>query len=297
MQTERTSDRIDFADVDRRKVQCDFEGGHLSSDGGVLLLRDLDERLSLVKRLAECFTDYRDPDLIEHTVDTLLRQRILGIALGYEDLNDHDVLRLDPLLALAAGKTDIEGKERRCEQDRGKALASSSTLNRLELTPEDASSSNRYKKLVYDGKGIENLLVDVFLESFEHAPQELILDFDATDDPIHGQQEGRFYHAYYGNYCYLPLYVTCGHHLLVAKLRTSAKDACAGSLEVLQWLVTRLRDRFPATRIVSRGASGSPRVALMTCCDRAAVARVAAAAADSSSRRSTTTRRTQRPGK
>ncbi len=267
MKTECTSSVADFTGVGNRKVEIDFDGGHLSSDGGVLLLRDMDERLALMERLSGCFTDYRDPDLIEHGVDTLLRQRVFGIALGYEDLNDHDALRVDPLLALAAGKSDLEGKERRCEQDRGKALASSSTLNRLELTPLDAGAGNRYKKLVYDGELIENLLVDVFLESFDKAPKEIILDFDATDDPIHGTQEGRFFHGYYGNYCYLPLYVTCGQHLLVAQLRTSDKDASAGSLEVFQWLVKRIRERFPQTSIIFRGDSGFTRDAIMAWCE------------------------------
>ena len=178
MKTECTSGAVEFTGVGKRKVQSDFDGGHLSSDGGVLLLRDMDERLGLMERLAGCFTDHRDPDLIEHSVDTLLRQRIFAIALGYEDLNDHDALRVDPLLALAAGKIDPEGQERRREQDRGKALASPSTLNRLELTPLDAGAGDRYKKLVYDGELIENLLVDVFLESFNEAPLEIILDFD-----------------------------------------------------------------------------------------------------------------------
>lgn len=267
MKTECNSDQLDFQPLGGRVVQASFDGGHLSSDGGALLLRDMDARLGLTRRLAGCFTDHRDPELIEHSVLELLRQRVYGVALGYEDLNDHDDLLRDPLLALTVGKGDLEGRDRHRASDQGKVLASSSTLNRLELTPADASGGHRYKKIVCHPERIEALLVDACLESYDKAPKELILDFDATDDPIHGDQEGRFFHGYYGCYCYMPLYVTCGDHLLVAKLRTADQDASKGSVEVLAYLVQRIRERWPKVRIILRGDSGFAREDIMAWCE------------------------------
>jgi len=267
MTTECTGSQLEFQGLGRRKVHAQFDGGHLSSDGGVLLLRELDERLRITERLAQCFTDHRDPDLIEHPLLELLRQRIYGIALGYEDLNDHDELLRDPLLALATGKSDVEGKERVRASDKGKALASSKTLNRLELTPADADAQSRYKKIVYHPEKIEPLMVDAFLDSYATPPEEVIFDFDATDDPLYGHQEGRFFHGYYGCYCYMPLYVTCGDHLLVAKLRQADRDASAGSVEVLAALVERVRERWPDVRIIVRGDSGFARESLMAWCE------------------------------
>lgn len=268
MTTECNAAQLEFQSLGRRKVEGGFDGGHLSSDGGAVLLRELDAPLGVTRRFAECFTDHRDAGLIEHTVLELIRQRVYGIALGYEDLNDHDDLMHDPLLALTVGKTDVEGNERRRESDKGKALASSSTLNRLELTPADASAANRYKKVVYHPELIEALLVDVFLDSFAQAPPEIILDFDATDDPLHGNQEGRFFHGYYDCYCYMPLYVTCGDHLLVAQLREANQDASAGSVDVLARLVQQIRGRWPEVRIVLRADSGFARDSIMTWCEQ-----------------------------
>ena len=267
MTTECNATQLEFQGLGRRRVQAAFDGGHLSSDGGALLLRAVDERLRVTERLAQCFTDHRDQALIEHQALELLRQRIQGLALGYEDLNDHDELSRDPLLALACGKADVEGRQRVREADRGKALASSKTLNRLELTPADAGPRSRYKKIVYHPEKIEALLVDLFLDSYAAAPKEIILDFDATDDPLHGHQEGRFFHGYYGAYCYMPLYVTCGDHLLVAKLRTADRDASAGSVEVVAALVEQIRQRWPEVRIILRGDSGFARDALMLWCE------------------------------
>lgn len=267
MTTECNATQLEFQGLGRRRVQAAFDGGHLSSDGGALLLRAVDERLRVTARLAQCFTDHRDQALIEHQALELLRQRIQGLALGYEDLNDHDELSRDPLLALACGKADVEGRQRVREADRGKALASSKTLNRLELTPADAGPRSRYKKIVYHPEKIEALLVDLFLDSYAAAPKEIILDFDATDDPLHGHQEGRFFHGYYGAYCYMPLYVTCGDHLLVAKLRTADRDASAGSVEVVAALVEQIRQRWPEVRIILRGDSGFARDALMLWCE------------------------------
>ena len=267
MKTECTPVQIGFQGLGRRKVLAAFDGGHISSDGGALLLREADARLGMTESLASCFTDYRAPDLIEHSVVELVRQRVFGIALGYEDLNDHDDLMRDPLLALALGKGDPEGERRRRDRDRGKALASSSTLNRLELTPPDATRGHRYKKIVYHPERIQDALVDIFLDSFKRAPEEIVLDFDATDDPIHGTQEGRFFHGYYRCYCYLPLYVTCGDHLLVANLRSANRDASAGSTEVLGYLADRIRQRWPKVRIVLRGDSGFARDEIKAWCE------------------------------
>lgn len=267
MTTECNASQLEFQGLGSRKVQAEFDGGHLSSDGGIVLLRELDRRLCITQRLLHCFSDHRDPELVEHKAVELLRQRIYGLALGYEDLNDHDDLSRDPLLALAAGKEDVEGQQRLRPSDKGKALASSKTLNRLELTPADANKDSRYKKIVYDGDAIERLLVELFLDAHAQAPEEIVLDFDATDDPLHGHQEGRFFHGYYGCYCYMPLYVTCGEHLLVAKLRRANQDASAGSVEVLAALVEQIRARWPKVRIIVRGDSGFAREKLMAWCE------------------------------
>ena len=267
MITQCTEMQLGFQGLGRRKVQADFDGGHVTSDGGVLLLREMDKSLGLINRFSHCFTDYRDSERVEHKLEALLGQRIYGIALGYEDLNDHDDLLRDPLLAMALGKKDVEGKNRHRNSDKGKALASSSTLNRIELTPADASGTARYKKIVYHPEKVETLFTDMFLDSYTKAPEEIILDFDATDDPIHGNQEGRFFHGYYDCYCYIPLYVTCNDHLLVAKLREANQDASAGSVEILEILVRRIRKRWPEVRIVMRADSGFCRDSIMRWCE------------------------------
>lgn len=267
MHTQCTQGQLEFQGFGSRKIQGAFDGGHISSDGGALLLREVDARLRITSRLAACFTDHRVQEFVEHSVTALVRQRVYGLALGYEDLNDHDELCLDPLLAVAVGKSDPEGSARRRERDRGRALASHCTLNRLELTPEKLDPKNRYRKIVHHPERFDELFVELFLDSFDHAPEEIVLDFDATDDPIHGEQEGRFFHGYYGNYCYLPLYVFCGEHLLVAKLRTADHDASAGSVETLAFLVERIRKRWPAVRIIFRGDSGFARDDAMTWCE------------------------------
>jgi hypothetical protein len=258
---------MEFQGLGRRRVQAAFDGGHISSDGGAALLREVDARLGLTARLASCFSDYRDANLVEHTLLELVRQRVYGLALGYEDLNDHDDLKRDPLMGLALGKGDVEGKRRRRAVDAGKVLASSSTLNRLELTPADASAASRYKKIVHHPEKFDAFFVDAFLDSFKRAPKEIVLDFDATDDPVHGDQEGKFFHGYYGCYCYLPLYVTCGDHVLVSKLRTANRDAADGSTLALAYLVERIRVRWPKVRIIARGDSGFARETLMAFCE------------------------------
>jgi hypothetical protein len=267
MITECSAEQLEFHALGRRAVVGKFDGGMISSDGGGLLLAEVEARTGILARLAEQFTDHRDPEAIEHTVRDLVAQRVLGLALGYEDLSDHNRLRLDTLLAVAVGKDDPSGQDRVCERDKGKPLASSSTLNRLELTPEDADATARYKKIVADPTGMDRLFVDCFLEAHAQAPAEIWLDLDATDDPIHGHQEGRFFHGYYGAYCYLPLYIFCGEHLLCARLRKSDIDACAGSVAELERIVAQVRAQWPQTKIIIRGDSGFCREEIMAWCE------------------------------
>jgi Transposase DDE domain group 1 len=248
---------LGFHPLKQREIRAQFDGGAISSDGGSLLLREVEKRIGILHQFAACFTDYRNADLIEHTVQELVAQRVYGLALGYEDLNDHEELRGDPLLAVLVEKSDASQE----------ALAGKSTLNRLELTRETASRKERYKKIVLDHGDVDRLLVQVFLEAHLEAPQEIILDLDATDDPLHGQQEGRFFHGYYGHYCYLPLYIFCGEFLLCARLRSSNIDASAGSVEELQRIVAQIRCVWSQVRIVVRGDSGFCREELMSWCE------------------------------
>lgn len=264
MTTECNSTQIEFEGVGGRKLVASFDAEHITTDGGVVLLRRVDERFGLLKRFAACFTDHRNPELVEHEVEHLLRQRVLGIACGYEDLNDHATLRDDPLFATVVGKADPLGLERREKKDKGHPLASPSTLNRLELTPADATAQSRYRKVVYDGEAVADFFVDAYLDAHPKRPKEIILDLDATDDLIHGAQEGRFFHGYYGNYCYLPLYIFAGDFLLCAKLRTSDKDASKGSVEELQRIIERIRMRWPTVKLVLRADSGFARDEIMS---------------------------------
>jgi len=267
MKTECKPKQMEFHGLGRREVVAKFDGGKISSDGGGLLLREVEQRTHILKRLAECFVDYRDPDQIEHGKESLIKQRVMGIALGYEDLNDHDSLRHDPLLALLVEKEDLVGAGRKRARDVGCALAGKSTLNRLELTPAAADESSRYKKIVAQPAAMDDLLVDLFLQAHARAPEEIILDVDATDDPVHGKQEGRFFHGYYGGYCYLPLYIFCGEHLLCARLRTADQDGAAGCREELERIVMRIRRVWTQTRIIVRGDSGFCREDLMSWCE------------------------------
>jgi hypothetical protein len=236
-----------------------------------VLLREVEKRTGIARQFAACFTDHRDPDVIEHPVQDLVAQRVYALALGYEDLNDHDELRRDPLLATLVGKADPTGRTRARARDAGKALAGKSTLNRLELTTPEAGPQSRYKKIVINGAAVDRLLVDLFLQAHQGAPEQLILDLDATDDPLHGKQEGRFFHGYYGCYCYLPLYIFCGEHLLCARLRRSDIDASAGALEEVQRIVGQIRERWPAVSIIVRADSGFARDALMSWCEEQGV--------------------------
>jgi Transposase DDE domain group 1 len=268
VQTECKESQLEFQGLGRRQVVASFDGGRISSDGGLLLLREVARDTGVLERFARCFTDYRDPRLIEHQVAELVAQRVLALAQGYEDLNDHDALRDDTLLALAVGKSDLTGAQRLRERDRGHALAGKSTLNRLERTPEKLKPEERYKKIIYDPATIEELFTADFIRAHPHAPEELILDLDATDDPLHGQQEGRFFHGYYGCYCYLPLYIFCGDFLLCAKLRTSDRDGSAGALAEVARIVAQLRAVWPEVRITLRADSGFAREELMKWCEQ-----------------------------
>jgi len=256
-----------FHTPQRQEGIAQFNGGHISSDGGALLLQRTEQRTGILAQFARCFTDHRDPELIEHTVLELLTQRIFALALGYEDLNDHDDLRHDPLLATVVGKADPTGTDRARQRDKGKALAGKSTLNRLELTPVRADRHHRYKKIVVHQKAVEQLLIDLFLQAHHQPPEQIVLDFDATDDPVHGDQLGRFFHGYYKHYCYLPLYVFCGDHLLCAKLRPSNIDAAMGTVKILRQIVQRIRATWPQIRIVVRADSGFCREPIMAWCE------------------------------
>jgi hypothetical protein len=257
MSTECNQFVLGFHPLKHREIRAQFDGGAITTEGGGLLLREVEKRIGIVRQFAACFRDYRNSDLIEHTVEELVAQRVYGLALGYEDLNDHEELRKDPLLAVLVEKSDL-ARER---------LAGKSTLNRLELTPATATAKARYKKIVADHAAVDRLFVDVFLAAHPEAPQQIILDLDATDDPLHGNQEGRFFHGYYGHYCYLPLYIFCGEFLLGARLRPSNIDASAGSVEELQRIVKPIRAAWPKVRILVRADSGFCREELMVWCE------------------------------
>jgi hypothetical protein len=257
MPTQCSGDRFGYEVVEGRQVVAAFDGGEVTSDAGALLLGATDRAIGLVTRFAACFDDGRDQAQVEHTIEAMVAQRVFGIALGYEDLVDHDQLRHDPILATLAGK--LTAKRRDCAP-----LAGKSTLNRLEHAPLTPS---RYHKIGHDAAAIEGLLVALFLEAYKTPPPQIILDLDATDDPLHGHQEGRFFHGYYDGYCYLPLYVFCGRHLLAAKLRRSNIDASAGAVAEVERIVAQIRGRWPRVKIVLRADSGFAREVLMTWCE------------------------------
>jgi hypothetical protein len=259
MPTECSASEIDFGRAGGRRVVADFDGGRVSSDAGALLLGETDKAIGLVDRFAACFYDRRNPFYVVHEIKNLLAQRVFGLALGYEDLIDHDELRYDPVFAVLLGKFE-------CKANGPIPLAGKSTLNRLEHAP-GATKTARYHKIAHDGAAIEQLFVDLFLDAHTKPPREIILDLDATDDPLHGHQEGRFFHGYYDCYCYLPLYIFCGRHLLCAKLRRSNIDASAGSVEEIARIVGQIRERWPKVKILLRADSGFCREALMDWCE------------------------------
>src|SRR5215472_12300256 len=254
--TQCNQNEFSFAPHFSRQVSARFSERQLSTEGGGLLLRESDRKIGLLSRVSKCFSDHRQPWLIEHQLGELLAQRIYGLALGYEDLNDHEELRRDPLLALVAGKRKLE-----------EPLAGKSTLNRLELSPAGSPLESRYHRITYSSEALDALLVEIFLESYEKAPRQIVLDLDVTDTPLYGQQEDRFFHGYYNEYCYLPLYIFCGDHLLCARQRASNQDASAGCLEEVQRVVAQIRAPWPQTRIILRGDSGFCREPLMAWCE------------------------------
>jgi hypothetical protein len=251
--TECNQSSFGFKACGSREIVARFDGGTISSDSGAFLLRETDKRLNLLPRLAECFLDGRNQAMIDHSVLEMLSQRVYGLALGYEDINDHEQLRKDPVFGILAGREELD-----------EPLAGKSTLNRMEL---GAGAKDRYKKITFWKEAVDELLVKVFIESHDKAPAEIILDVDTTDLPLHGKQEGRFFHGYYDNYCYLPLYIFCGEHVLCARLRQADHDAAFGSLQEIQRLVTQIRAAWPATKIILRGDSGFCRNQLMSWCE------------------------------
>ncbi len=251
--TECKQSSFGFQDCGSREIVARFDGGTISSDGGAVLLRQTDHRLDLLPRLAQCFLDGRDQDRVQHSVQEMISQRVYGLALGYEDINDHEQLRSDPLFSVLAGREELE-----------KPLAGKSTLNRLELGD---GREDRYKKITFWKQGIDELLVEVFIESQERSPEQIVLDVDTTDLPLHGQQEGRFFHGYYDSYCYLPLFIFCGEHVLCARLRQSNHDAYAGSLVEIQRIVKQIRAAWPEVKIILRGDCGFCRNELMSWCE------------------------------
>jgi hypothetical protein len=257
--TECIQESFSFEGLGQREVVGRFDGGYVVSDGGALLLRQVECRTDILGRFASCFTDQRDPLRIEHSVEQLVKQRVYGLALGYEDLNDHERLRRDPLLAVLSGKAEPAQEP----------LAGKSTLNRLELTlPLGDAAQHRYKKILFDPESADRLLVDRFMEAHAVPPAEVILDLDATDDPLHGQQEGRFFHGYYGHYCYLPLYIFAGDHLLCARLRPANIDGSAGAVGEVERIAGQLRSHWPAVKIILRADSGFCREELMSWCEQ-----------------------------
>lgn len=261
MQTHCKTERVELQGLGKREVIADFEGGEITSDGGAVILREVEERTGIIEEFSKCFEDHRDQRYVKHPLKDLLAQRIFAICPGYEDLNDHEELRNDIGLSIAVGKKEVSTEGEKT------LLAGKSTLNRLELVPKSIEEIDRHHKIIYDAEAIEQFFVDVFLDSYEEAPERIILDLDPTDDPLHGNQEGRFFHGYYGCYCYLPLYMFCGDNILFAGLRQSNMDGSEGSVEALEKIVVRIRQRWPEVRVVVRGDSDFSREHIMCWCE------------------------------
>jgi hypothetical protein len=254
------SSRLRLGALGRRAIVGDFSGEQISTDGGAVLLRLAEEKTGIVAAFAKCFRDHRFLPLVQHSVQELVTQRVFGLALGYEDLVDHDALRKDPLLAAAVGKIDPEAN----------ALAGKSTLNRLELTTDDADE-HRYKRILLNTNAAADYLVDQFVRSTRQqerrTPEEIILDLDTSDVPLYGHQEGRFFHGYYGEYCYLPLYIFCGEHLLAVRLQTADQDGARHAVEELTRIVAKIRRHWPKVRFTVRGDSGFCRDEIFSWCE------------------------------
>jgi hypothetical protein len=251
--TECNQSSFGFAGSGKREIVARFDGGTISSDGGAFLLRQTDHHLNLLPRLAECFLDSRNQSMVEHSILEMLSQRIYGLALGYEDINDHEQLRKDPVFGILAGREELD-----------EPLAGKSTLNRMEL---GTGAHSRYKKITFWKDGVDELLVKAFLESYQEIPAEIVLDMDTTDLPLHGKQEGRFFHGYYDKYGYLPLDVCGVDHMRCARLREANHDAAYGCLAEIERIVAQIRAAWPKAKIVLRGDSGFCRNELMSWCE------------------------------
>ncbi len=268
METDCNPKQLHFQGLGNRKVVAAFDGGTISSDAGALLLREIETACGYLERFSRCFVDKRDPRYTEHPIKELVSQRVIGVCLGYEDTNDHDELRRDPLLATVCGKADPTGNDRRHIRDYGNPLAGKSTLNRLETFGVGQPENQKYKKIDYRQEAVDELIVDAFVDSYRRAPKSIVLDIDATDDPLHGHQEGRFFHGYFDCYCYLPLYMFCGDHLVYAKLKTSNLDPGNECLPDVRWVIERIRRRWPKVKITLRGDCGFCREDLMSWCEQ-----------------------------
>jgi len=267
MQTQCTTQKLSFKGLGERRVEAQFTADRITTDTGGLLVREVAEKMDFFEKAAGCFTDYRDSDRREHEIEQLLAQRIVGLVQGYEDLNDHDGLRSDPTWATLAGKEDPTGEDRTQEDDQGKPLASKATLGRLEHSPETFGETDRYHRITAQTDQIADLFVDLFAEDLEEPEEPIVLDLDATHDPLHGDQEEKFFHGYYDCYCYLPLYIFCGEELLCAKLRRSNIDASEGTLPEVERIVERIRRKWPEAEIILRADSGFARERIMKWCE------------------------------
>jgi hypothetical protein len=269
MQQQCAPNQLAFQGLGNRKIVAQFDGGTITSDAGALVLREVDQRCKILDSFVECFIDGRHRAYCDHGVRQMLAQRIYGICLGYEDINDHDQLRYDPLFAALCEQDDVEGRRRKRAGDNGKALAGSSTLQRLETARGEGTGETRYHKIISDEGKIQRFFVEHFLAHYNGGkkPQQIIIDVDATDDPVHGNQEGRFFHGYYNCYCYLPLYIFCEGYLLSARLRSSNIDASLDTDTELERIVAHIREQWPQVKIIVRGDSGFAREWLMAWCE------------------------------
>ena len=264
MKTKYKKEIFEFQGMASQKVQSDFSGGQITSDAGCLLLRAVNQSIGLTNGFAQCFEDGRDQRYVEHTLEQLLSQRFFGITLGYEDINDHEILKKDPLFALLSGAEDLSGEKRKRARDKGKPLAGKSTLNRLELSP---TKGHRGKNILCNDQKVESLFVEMFLKSYKNPPREIVLDLDNTDDPLYGKQEGRCFQGYYKIHCYLPLYIFCGEQLLCAKLNTAEREGASGAKEELERIINQIKREWPEVRIIVRGDSGFCRDKIMNWCE------------------------------
>ena len=261
--TKYIANQLNFGSLKGRKVIADVTVGRITPDAGIILLAELDKKLKITVRFAQCFRDYRDSSYVDYSVHQLLAQRVYGIGLGYEDVNDHDKLRYDPALAIALEKLDFINSKKT-------GLAGKSTINRLEYCPETIinQKESRYHRIEHDPKEIEKAFVEIFLASYKKPPREIVLDMDVTDDQVHGNQEGAFFNPYYKGVCYAPLYIFCGHHLLVAKLRSSNVDTAAEALPELKRIIGLIREKWADTHIIIRGDSAYSREDIMLWCEQ-----------------------------